>query len=486
MAPTQRDRFDLDFAEIHQTVRPADVRSHDRVVARIRHRGATSNFFQIRVWKLSPLGIELVFDKDYPLKKGDQIDLEIVVGGQRTFFEGLVVDLVQESDELKLLGIKLSVPNRNDTADGEKRKSIRWVCSEEFFPTCVSPTPGRFNEYIYFQIRDISKTGFQLQCSLRNKYLIPGTLLNLTASFPMVGDISLGVTITRVGVTSERGKDYLVVGTTFTTLSQNARNIIGQYLLQFSDAESLSDLRNAGMIPTSMSKGTDFYFLKSEDDYQRVLELRLAAHKTGGTVEGDFGATDMGDIYDINSRIIVGKFKGEVIATARIHFNVLDEPMEHEKYVEWPAQLPRRDQTLEISRVCTHPEFRGSDLLAALLRFISTTCFQPQRPWVVISSTDALVSFYGKVGLEKTGLVYKHPVFQGNQNILLGNAYGMLLARSPHPMYWNVIWKDAYNYLIETGILTQEPMDRARIRAYKALYPVASLWFRLTSQKRGK
>ena len=249
MISGSRDRFDFDFSEIHEAVFPADVRSQDRIVARIKKRDGESSFYPIQVWKLSPLGIELVDDPGQNYRKGDKIDLEITIGGQRTYFEGLVVDLILDNEAIRLIGIRLSNKRRSLDAEGEKRRSVRWLCSEDFYPTCVSPTPGRYNEYIYFQIRDISKEGFQLLCSLRNKYLIPGTQLNLTASFPMVGDLSLAVRVARIGINSERGKDHLVVGTEFISLSQTTKNVIGQYLLQFTDAETLDDLRGAGFFP---------------------------------------------------------------------------------------------------------------------------------------------------------------------------------------------------------------------------------------------
>jgi predicted GNAT family N-acyltransferase len=481
MTNPSRDKFDLDFSSIHKAIFPTDVRESDRIVARIRRRGDQEPFTSIRVWKLSPLGIELVFDASNPFERGDKVDLEITLAGQRSLFEGLVVDLIQTNDSIKLIGIRLSNKRPTSAPNGEKRRSTRWICSDEYYPTCVAPTPGRYNEYIYFQIRDISREGFQLHCSLRNKYLIPGTQLNLTASFPMVGDLSLTVSVKRIGITSDHGKDYLVVGTEFRNLTDSAKNIIGQYLLQFTDAESLSELRSAGFVPLSIDKGTDFYFLKSEDDYDQVLNLRLLAHSGGGTIDSNLEPVDMGDVFDTNSRIVVGKYKGEVIASARVHFNVLEEPMEHEQYLDWPADQPRRDQIFEISRACTHPNFRSNDLMAALLRFIAT-CIQPQRPWALISSTEELKDFYLKVGFRDTGLRYTHSVFQGTQCVLLVNTPEMFLGRTSHPIYWNVIWRAVYNHLVESGTLLPDPMDRARIRVYKILYPIAQLWFRLTTR----
>lgn len=488
MSTASRDRFDLDFSLVHDKVYPTDVREHDRVLARVRKRNSSDDFAPIRVWKLSPLGVELVNSSELELKKSDKIDLQLIIGGHRSEFRGLVVDLVQSNGEISLAGVRLSESPSSRPAQDEQRRSVRWICSEDFYPTCVAPTPGRFNEYMYFQIRDISREGLQLKCSLRNKYLIPGTQLNLTASFPMIGNATVTAQVTRVGVTSERDKDYLVVGTEYLELASSARSVIGQYLLQFSNAETVSDLKDAGFFPSSLAKGTDFYFLKSEADYEAVLDLRLKAHKGAGTIDQSLRPSDMSDRYDSSSRIIVGKHRDNIIASARVRFGSLNEPMEHETYVDWPSNAPRRDSIFEITRVCTDPDYRRQDLLAGLLRFIGTTCIQPQRPWCLISSTEGLAPFYEKIGLSQTGLTYTHPVYKGLQYVMLTNALEVMKAKHVHPLYWNAIWSEVYTYLVDTGVIVPEPMDHARVRAFRSLHPFARALTRISrypKKKRG-
>ena len=101
-----RSKYDLDFNEIHSGIRPADIRNTDRILARIRPRGVdeTGEFEAIQIWKLSPLGVELVQSSNRRFSKGDPVDLEITLAGQRAQFEGLVVDLVNSNDSIELIG----------------------------------------------------------------------------------------------------------------------------------------------------------------------------------------------------------------------------------------------------------------------------------------------------------------------------------------------------------------------------------------------
>ena len=96
---SSRTKFDLDFTRIHEIINPADVRERDRVLARLRKRDRDqSAYTSLRVWKMSPLGVELVHPSEGEVfSKGTPIDLEIIVSGQRMYFEGLIVDLIQEN-----------------------------------------------------------------------------------------------------------------------------------------------------------------------------------------------------------------------------------------------------------------------------------------------------------------------------------------------------------------------------------------------------
>lgn len=486
-----REIHDLDFKAIHSEIRPTDIRIHDRILARIRKRAeAGAEYVSIQVWKLSPLGVELVQSEEAKeFRKGDPVDLEITLAGQRTSFEGLIVDLVQENESISLIGIRLARRKLAGSRQDDRRSAVRWICSDEFFPTCMAPTPGKFDDFIYFRIRDISNDGLQLVCSLRNKFLISGMRIGLTAVFPMGSVVSIQVEIIRIAITSVGGRDRLVVGTKYVGLTQHARQEIGQYLIQFSNVETLAELRAAGMAPMSVALGVDFYNLKNESDYLEVLELRQKAHLLDGNINSEVSVLDMGDINDARSRIVVGKYKGAAIATARIRYNDLSEPLEHEEFVEWPKTLPRRDQIIEISRVATHPDFRKNDLLAALFRFICHNVMQPDRPWLVISCLDNMVPFYEKVGMSGTGLRHTEPLWEDDRtlNIMIVNTSEMVLGRNVNPFFWNMIWKDLAQLMIEQGMVTPTGLDRVRLGLYRAIGPLANLvlmFRRVRSRKR--
>lgn len=434
---------------------------------------------------MSPLGIELLqTEAGNELPKGTPIDLEITISGQRMFFEGLVVDLVEENEHIKLMGIRLSKRVERSDSD-DRRKTPRWLCSDEYFPTCVAPSPGKINDYMLFQVRDVSLDGMQLICSLRNKFLIPDMTLRLTVNFPTIGDFVVVVKVVRVGFTTFAGKDKLAVGVSFLKVSDYMLRIIGQYLVQFSNVDSLDELRKLGFRPNSISKAVDFYYLKTEQDYREVLYLRRVAHQADENFKDkNVADEDMGDIRDTEARILVGKHDGKLIATARVRFNSLDQPLEHEQFVDWPDRLPRRDLIIEVSRVCIHPEFRKGDLLAGLFQFACATSIQHERPWVLIGSWPKMVPFYNKIGFQETGLKHNEELWNAEQHLLIANSNDTMLGRGVNPVYWNLIWRVVSDHTIENELIQPRGLDKVRLSIYKLLSPFANLLIRFRQNPR--
>ena len=484
-APSDRSKYDLDFAEIHEIIYPADIREDHRVIARVRLRDSdTQKFITLKLWKMSPLGVELVCPEEFEeLKKGDSIDLEIIVAGQRMYFEGLVVDLIQRNEHIRLMGVRVSRRVERTTTE-ERRTSPRWMCSDYYFPTCVATSPFVLHEITHFQVRDLSAEGMLLICSLRNKYLLPEMKIRLTVNFPMIGDFVCMAKVVRVSFTTRSGKDMLAVGVEFVSPTEQMKRVIAQYLIQFSNVSSLGELRQFGLVPPSVLRAVNFYFIKTEADYKEVLKLRRLAH----LADDNFAVTevsdeDMGDIYDAQSRILVGSYNGEIITTARIRFNSLEEPLEHEAYVTWPSSLPRRDQIIEVSRAANHPDFRHSDLLMGLFQFIAATCRQ-EKPYFVIGSWPSMIDFYKRLGFKETGLHHGEALWKEEQHILMVDALPTLLGQNVGPIYWNIAWRIVSDHMIQNGILEPTSMDRLRLAIYRAMGPIAKLLMRFRQRPR--
>ena len=479
-----RDKFPSAVEGLHGSIRPADIRKDDRVLAKLK-MGSLWNDCQ--VYRLSPFGLELVVSTADAPQKGSIAEIELTIEGKTNFYWGTIVEsydpFIESGD--KLVGIRFTVDETNsrENGDSERRAAKRWICSEDFYPTAIAPTPGRINDYIYFRIDDISSSGMRMKCSLRNKHLLPEMRLELFAQFPGTESARVDVTIKRIRIEEEAGKDVLSLGVEFDSLSELAKQSIGQYLMQFSAEAEPAEIRSSGFKIESVALGAEFYFLKTHDDYKKVLELRKLAHGHDGNISPSATAEDMGDINDSRARIIVGKIDNEVVATARLRYNESDTPLEHESHIEWPSDFPRRDQIVEVSRAATHPDYRSGDLFLALWKHMATYALQKQRPYVLIGAAGRLVNFYKKCGLKETGHSHGEEMWTIPQVVMLCNFHDVVMGKDTHPLYWNQMYAPIVKPAIDAGILIPSDLDKVRMAAYRKLAWLTKLKFRKPRKK---
>ncbi|MGA0844451.1 MAG: N-acyl amino acid synthase FeeM domain-containing protein, partial [Arenicellales bacterium] len=389
--------------DVHGSITPEDVRETDPITSRIRTANDEA-FVPVRIWAMSPLGADIVINENDQLNNADEIEIEIGIGTQAHTHKGFIVRPIlkrKTSSGGEIVGIRFTHKPGQPFSNTEKRSSSRWVCSSTFDPTAIAPNPARFNDYIYFKIKDISKDGLRGITSLRNKFILPGMEFDLQISLPMTSNVLIRAKVARLSLLADSGKPALEVGFTFSGLGIQQRQAIGQYLIQFSDNATLESVREDGFLPASLSKGMDFSYIKSEAEYLAVLDLRLRANKAIGKVPKEYRATDMADIYDAKSRIIVAKFRGEIVGTIRVTFSEAGQKLEHEEYATLPSNFPRGHTVLECSRAATDPSYRGSDLWTNLLQHVAILALLAKREWALISTTEELVDMYCRIGFKR-------------------------------------------------------------------------------------
>ncbi|MCB0363470.1 MAG: GNAT family N-acetyltransferase, partial [Bdellovibrionales bacterium] len=409
--------------------------------------------------------------------KGTMIDLELHIGLQKTILSGLVVDDIVSDSKISYLHIRLIPRVKPRIESIERRRSTRWICSDEFYPTAVASNPARFNEFVYFRIRDISSNGLKVQTSLRNKFIIPGMTFDCIVNFPMVSQIKMKFVVKTVRIELDYGKEVLAVGVTYVA-DKFITESVGQYLMQFGSVSSLQELRKEGFSVESVAQAVQFSYVRTKEDYDRVLQLRYQAYSYAGKLKEGAKPIDMADSFDSRARIVIGKYKGEIVASARLIFNQFEDKMEQESFVKWPVDLPRRDEMVEIMRACTHPDFRKSNLLMSLFRFIAITVTQSRRKWIVICATDDMIDLYKKIGFHKVGLNYLHSGLNNlKHNIMLANVPHAMEGRTVGPIAWNLIWSDVSSYLQEYEISEMDPIANIRLAIYRFFSPLAKLLY---------
>ena len=472
-----RDTSPGEFTTIHGVISPIDIRSGELVKAHIRFSGSSLDYQTYRVWRLSPLGVEIVMASDDPLyQKGTVIDLKMVIAGQVCHFGGVVVSSIVNDRGVCVVGVRLTSRIDSFVTEEERRNRQRWQCLEPFSPTGVAVNPALYNDFIYFKIADISQSGMRLITSLRNKYIIPQMHFESLVNFPMIGQVTVKFEVTRARAVSLAGKDVLELGAKILNFDRMLSETIGQYVLQFGPGVSPKELTRESLTARSISTAVDFQFVRNEEDYREVLDLRQRAYVAAGKVDPNSKAEDRSDIFDSRSRIVVGRYKGRVVASCRLIFSQAEDIMEQEQFVTFPADFPRRDEVVEITRACTDPDFRGGDLLISMCRFVALTVVQSRRNWIVICASDEMRPVYERMGYKKTEFTYEHPAL-GNlkHTVMYGNVAEALTGRGINPIIWNLLWADVSKYMLHYGIMSGDPLALTRIAIYRMFAPIANL-----------
>ncbi len=426
--------------------------------------------------KLSPLGFRVISQEQDEIDTqwlGAPVEARILLSDTQTLVQrGVVVSVTSNIPGTKEVAVRTTQHEYRRVQELERRRQTRWLCSDEFHPTGVASNPAKANDFILFRILDVSPSGLRLLTSLRNNFIVRGMRLDVIVSFPMVSQISVRLTVQNVSFISRGDKEFLAIGAKIDDLTKTQSSVIAQYMAQFGDVDSLREFRDSGFAPFGINESIEYSVVRTEADYREVLNLRHLAYLADNKIAKSAKVNDVADIHDSRARILICKFRGKTIATARLTFHEIGDVTEHEEFIPWSNELPRRDESVEVTRACTHPDFRRTGLFFALIRYVVITATQAGRSWVVTSSTEDLVPMYRFVGLSDMGITYNHPDLNDLKHfVLVANMYDALSGRSVGVAAWSQVWRDAFPYMSPNAV-AQDTVSRARIALYRLLGPL--------------
>lgn len=465
---------------IHGAVVPADVRPGDPVAALVRAPGRSRRATPAQVWRVSPLGVELVRPAELGVAGvGEELELLLRIGRSTAAFPSLPV--ISTCSELgrELLGLTWAPRTADAPACAEHRRAPRWACEGEYLPTGIAPSPARYGDFVFFRVVDVSWRGMRLETSLRNKLLVPGVALDATCTFPTQdqGQVHLGLRVVHSRVVRRGEKLVLSVGVQYGAGAARARETIGQYLLQFGSGATVSELCAAGFRIPASSRALDFGSVRTAEEYDDVLRLRRLAYVHARKLSEDTKDVDMADGFDRRSRILVARHRGRAVATSRLMFpESTTDRLNHDEFLTLPPDLPPRDQLVEVFKTCTHPAYRGSDLFSTFLQHIGLTILQAGRRYALMSATDALARVYERFGFRRVGVSYEHPRMRLRHHLMLLDVASVVAARRIGPIAWNLVaGRELWSFARLCGAVPGDRWSVARVRLYALFRPLGAL-----------
>lgn len=377
------------------------------------------------------------------------------------------------------------VSNPTDRCTGQTMYTSASTCAyvrtdsrRKLWPCATDPTPvgitaeSRGNAgRLTFSIRAVSAHLMLVLADASEERASARTRFTAVTVFPGVGGAHVKLEVLTV-LPPAHGESGLKLLCRICDPTRTALEAIGQYLLQSGPWVTNAELAEAGLRVKSLAHGVEIGLAASAAERRQAYALRHLAYAGAGKVSPD--ATQVFcDAHDRRAKIVVARHKGEVVASLRLMFHGPDESFEHEAYTSLPASVDRQ-RTTEITRICTHPGFRGGDLLRALLQFSALEVVRVGRPIVLGSATRKLLPLYERIGMRATGHAFAHGELAGLEHrLVVGNAQRVLAGRGVGPLVWNLMWAAVWDRAVQTGVLEPRSIDRARVASYRMIAPLA-------------
>jgi len=427
----------------------------------------------ITLWSYSPFGIEFL-KEDINVTQGQPLNLRVKLAGDETEFDSLVVNSIYDHEGTKLVGIRTFIPDKIiPQHDGEERRvHRRWSCSEDFLPTGTAPNPVRYNDYILFRVEDISSGGLKLITSMRNKLLSIGQRLECTLSFPYVGTVRADIKVKYVNTTFYKDKEFMVMGVEFVKTDPILLKSLGEYLLNFAKKVTVRSLNDEGFRIKKVSKWLDFSYVKTEEEYKEVLELRYSAYKAAKKVSNDANPKDLADEFDAKSKIIIAKYDGKIVGTIRCIFptNELETELHTESIPRDKMFYHNINEITEASRLAIDESFRKIDIKFEILSYMILTTIQGNRRYIYTAAASDVLEFYKDMGFEDKKTSFPDPHLNNIiHHLIILDTYSACIGDNVKYKTWIKIYNRLYDFLIANKLIEPNPANFIKLKFYKAI-----------------
>lgn len=251
------------------------------------------------------------------------------------------------------------------------------------------------------------------------------------------------------------------------------------YLL-YSRTWTPSMLRAAGFRSQRVKSHLRFRTVKTMEDYSEVLRLRRDAYVSAGKRPESTTVEEMSTALDGSSRILMARHHGVLVGSLTFTFPVSEETVLDSQAgfpgQRYPIHLPPKANLIEVSRLCIHSEYRGTDLLQGLFESGLKHFLLSDRHWLVTSATADLLPLYESIGFTRLKASYRHHLLNNKEHhLLVAHRSAILWGWGVGLLTWNAVFGDLIRHLMDQKLIVVPGWMRAIIRAKLALRPMARL-----------
>lgn len=452
---------DVEATSVHHPFEPKNIDFADQIRAAIIQKNG--RILETKVLRISPVGIELSTNV-LPLLE-DVYTIKMSIGKQTIELAAKMV-FNEVNGGTYSLAFRTFEKDQSSSPIVEKREKKRWTCLEKYLPTGTAPNPVGYNDFIFFRVAELSHSGLKIITSLRNKTIVAKQRLDCAINLPMVGSLTVKIEVRNIDRISFGEEDVLSLGCVFVGADDFVLQTLSEYLLNFGKDVTVSALKADGFPVKNTAKWLDYSYVKTEEEFEEVLDLRFQAYSQVGKVASDKKPSDMTDEFDSRAKIIAVKHSGKIVGSARVMLHNLGDSTEFGNYTTFPNDFPKVWEYVETSRICTTPNMRGSDVMFEIVSHIVLLAVKGNRRYVVGGAAGSLLDFYKKAGWTITDIGYRSKALvQDESRIIFLDIHKVVLGRGIKIRDWKRMFSGIVDYLLDQEILQLSPMELARVKA---------------------
>jgi hypothetical protein len=440
--------------------RPIHHQDHPEVSIQCR-----DHEFKTSLYDLSPMGAGLFLanataeDVKF-LRKGLVIRLDFAAESKslKQVTQAVVCHVSRIEKKSKrglLIGVHFLAesPHKDPFGKMARKNEIREL-PDIFRPLAYAEDQMFYQEFLHFQIIGYSIDEVLLRTSKSNKGLIPGQHLFLKVMLPDLAESGCQVRVSNVASPSFDDSSY-VVRAKWEKPAQNFLEALAEFLFLAFPGTSVKALLDEGWPAIALRRGLRFRYADTKEEFSQILKLRLLGAHSDGRWLDTHDINKMVDAHDIHSRHIMCIAGERLAGSARLVFNDGDENRaEHTGYqVKLPAWL-WKGGFVEVSRLCTHPDYRGADVFMFILQHLGRIALTSGNAYMLINCVDSLVPIYERFGAKDLGLRFDSPFMQGNKlNLMVFDCKKVCAGVGVNPIYYSLGFKHMSGQLYRHGLV---------------------------------
>lgn len=370
------------------------------------------------------------------------------------------------------------------TANWDKSKVCEHTllpCTESM-PMAYCSDPIAFNRTILFNVSHFSKNGLILRTKFVDGSFFTGLKIDLRLMMPARGEFQSVVEVSDI----RPDGDVLQLFCTWQASNEALQNAVSELLLMTVPGLTIKDLRSNGFLVADLEKAFLFRSAQTSEEIDKILGLRLKAAKAEGRWLDTNDTTLMRDQWDKHARQVYAEVNGKIVAASRVVFNNgLSERSEHFSYDVTIPEWLWKEGFVEGSRVCTDPEFRGTDVFFKMLQQLSHIVTQSGHRYALMNCVDSLVPVYRKMlGVESLNQRFHTKFMQHDAMNLLYIDFRALQVGVNGKMQTWAVNAPIGDYAIEKGQLKLYWWEKVIRAAFRPFHMLLNLVFRKQRYKK--